>query len=139
VAFDQRLLNIISPKWWLALGLSFVFALPELIALYAQFDLHPEKIMFGHNHVSGIRWFFIDSQFGRFFGTGPIMTTNPPPLHQLFFIHTFLWSFLPWSLLYPVAIYYSVRYFKKQTLADKKATILLLGYFCSDYVCEIAL
>ena len=133
-AFDKRLLNIISPKWWLALGLSFVFALPELIALYIQFDLHPEKIMFGHNHVSGIRWFFIDSQFGRFFGTGPIMSTNPPPLHQLFFIHTFLWSFLPWSLLYPVAIYYSVRYFKKQTLADKKATILLLGYFWISFI-----
>lgn len=132
--YTRRLINIIHPKWILALGLSLVFAIPELVALYIQFDLHPEKIIFGHTHVSGIRWFFIDSQFGRFFGTGYIMSTNPPPFHELFFIHTFLWAFLPWSLIYPVAVYYSVRYFKKQTSNDKKTTIILLGYFWVSFI-----
>lgn len=132
--YEKRLLNIISPKWWLALGLSLFFAIPELIALYLQFDLHPEKVIFGHTHVSGIRWFFIDSQFGRFFGTGPIMTTNPMPYHQLFFLHTFLWAFLPWSFVYPVAIYYSIRYFKRQDAHERRNTILLLGYFWISFI-----
>ena len=132
--YEKRLINIISPKWWLALGLSLVFAIPELIALYLQFDLHPEKVIFGHTHVSGIRWFFIDSQFGRFFGTGPIMTTNPMPYHQLFFLHTFLWAFLPWSFIYPVAIYYSIRYFKQQSVNERQNTVLLLGYFWISFI-----
>lgn len=132
--YKKRLINIIHPKWIVALALSFVFAIPEIWALYIQFDLHPEKIVFGRTHVSGVRWFFIDSQFGRFFGTGPIVTTNPPPLHELFFIHTFLWAFLPWSLLFPVAIYYSVRYFKKYSLAERENIVLLLGYFFVSFV-----
>lgn len=132
--YTKRLINVIHPKWILALGLSFAFALPEFVALYLQFDLHPEKIVFGHTHVSGLRWFFIDSQFGRFFGTGYIMSTAPMPFHELFFIHTFLWSFLPWSLVYPVAIYYSLRYFKRQDSSTKFATIFLLGNFWISFV-----
>ena len=132
--YTKRLGNVFHPKWLLALALSVVFIIPELIALYLQFDAHPEKLIFGHTHVSGIRWFFIDSQFGRFFGTGPIVSTNPPPLHQLFFIHTFLWAFLPWSLVYPVAIYASLRYFKQQSLANRQSTVILLAYFWISFI-----
>lgn len=132
--YQKRLINILHPKWLLALGLSFVFAVPEFIALYLQFDLHPEKIIFGHTHVSGLRWFFIDSQFGRFFGTGYIVSTNPPPLHQLFFIHTFLWAFLPWSLIYPVAIYYSIKKFGAKSAMDKFAIVFLLGNFWISFI-----
>lgn len=132
--YERRLINIIRPKWLLVLGLAFVFAIPELWALYLQFDLHPKKVIFGRTHVSGIRWFFIDSQFGRFFGTGPIVTTNPLPFHELFFIHTFLWAFLPWSLIFPVAIYYSIKYFKKDSTLERKNMIILLGYFFVSFV-----
>src|SRR5262249_10228564 len=59
------------------------------------FDLHPEKVVFGRTHVSGIRFFFWDSQFGRFFNTGPIKGSGDP----FFYFHTLLWAFLPWSLL----------------------------------------
>lgn len=82
-------------RWWLAIFLTAIFTLPELICLYLQFDLHPEKIVFGHTGVSGIRFFFWDSQFGRFFNTGPIKGSGDP----FFYFHTVLWAFLPWSLL----------------------------------------
>lgn len=82
-------------RWWLAIVLTGVFMLPELICLYRQFDLHPEKLVFGHHNVSGIRFFFWDSQFGRFFNTGPIKGSGDP----FFYFHTVLWAFLPWSLL----------------------------------------
>jgi 4-amino-4-deoxy-L-arabinose transferase-like glycosyltransferase len=84
-------------KWYAAIALTLVFITPELIALYLQFDAHPEKIIFGHTHVSGIRFFFWDSQFGRFFNFGPIQNTNG---NIFFFAHTFLWAFLPWSILF---------------------------------------
>ena len=132
--YSKRLMNVIHPKWIFALALSFAFATPEFVALYLQFDLHPEKVVFAHTHVSGLRWFFIDSQFGRFFGTGYIMSTAPMPFHELFFVHTFLWSFLPWSLVYPVALYYSIRYFKSESSENKFATIFLLGNFWISFI-----
>jgi len=82
-------------RWYVAVVLTAVFTLPELICLYLQFDLHPEKLVYGHHQVSGIRFFFWDSQFGRFFNTGPIKGNGDP----FFYFHTVLWAFLPWSLL----------------------------------------
>lgn len=84
-----------KPKWYLLLLMTFVFILPELYALYTQFDLHPEKIVFGKTGVSGIRFFFWDSQFGRFMNTGPITGNGEPS----FFLHTTLWAFMPWSII----------------------------------------
>jgi 4-amino-4-deoxy-L-arabinose transferase-like glycosyltransferase len=86
--------ELLKPRWYLAVALSFGFTLPEMYCLYQQFDLHPEKVVFGETGVSGIRFFFWDSQFGRFFNTGPIKGEGD----KLFFVHTLLWAFLPWSL-----------------------------------------
>lgn len=132
--YEKRLKNIISPKWWIALALSFIVAIPEIFALYLQFDLHPEKLVFDHTHVSGIRWFFIDSQFGRFFGTGYIHSNNRPFLYQLYFVHTFLWAFLPWTFVYPTAVYYFVRNFKTQLAERKRAIVFLLGNFWISFL-----
>jgi 4-amino-4-deoxy-L-arabinose transferase-like glycosyltransferase len=89
-----------NPRWLIAILLTALFTLPELICLYWQFDLHPEKQVFGRTGVSGIRFFFWDSQFGRFFNTGPIKGAGDP----FFYFHTLLWAFLPWSLLLYAAI-----------------------------------
>jgi 4-amino-4-deoxy-L-arabinose transferase-like glycosyltransferase len=92
-------------RWLIAAVLIMIFTLPELYCLYEQFDLHPEKVVFGHQGVSGIRFFFWDSQFGRFFNTGPIKGSGDPT----FFVHTTLWAFLPWSLLLFAAIFQFIR------------------------------
>jgi 4-amino-4-deoxy-L-arabinose transferase-like glycosyltransferase len=87
-------------RWWVAIFLIALFTLPELYCLYVQFDLHPDKEVFGRTGVSGIRFFFWDSQFGRFFNTGPIKGSGDP----FFYFHTLLWAFLPWSLLLYAAV-----------------------------------
>ncbi|HVW95449.1 MAG TPA: glycosyltransferase family 39 protein [Mucilaginibacter sp.] len=92
-------------RWLLAIVLTGIFILPELWCLYRQFDMHPEKLVFGRTGVSGIRFFFWDSQFGRFFNTGPIKGSGDP----FFFLHTFLWAFLPWSLLAVAAIFQLIK------------------------------
>jgi 4-amino-4-deoxy-L-arabinose transferase-like glycosyltransferase len=107
--YQGQIKKLISFKWLMALALCFIFIAPEIYALYVQFDLHPQKIVFGHNHVSGIRWYFWDSQFGRFFGTGPIMSSNPPPWHELFFVHTFLWAYLPWWPMFVAALVTNIK------------------------------
>lgn len=83
-------------RWLIAIGMVLVFMIPELWCLYLQFDSHPEKVIFEQTNVSGIRFFFWDSQFGRFFNTGPYKKAGGDPS---FFIHTTLWAFLPWSVL----------------------------------------
>ncbi len=84
-----------NPRWWLAAFLVMIFIIPELYCLYVQFDLHPEIRVFNHTGVSGIRFFFWDSQFGRFLNTGPIQGNGNP----LFYTHTLLWAFLPWPVI----------------------------------------
>jgi len=98
----KQLFNL---RWLIAAVLILIFIIPELYCLYRQFDMHPEKVVFGGKGVSGIRFFFWDSQFGRFFNTGPIKGSGDP----FFFVHTTLWAFLPWSLLLFAAIFLFIK------------------------------
>ncbi|MBO9205166.1 MULTISPECIES: ArnT family glycosyltransferase [Niastella] len=100
--------QFLNYRWWLSIILMLVFILPELIALYLQFDQHPEKLVFGQHHVSGIRFFFWDSQFGRFFNTGPIKGKGD----KLFYVHTLLWAFLPWSVIFFMMVGDSIKNYK---------------------------
>jgi 4-amino-4-deoxy-L-arabinose transferase-like glycosyltransferase len=104
-------------RWWLVLMLILLFILPELYCLYTQFDLHPEKIVFGHTGVSGIRFFFWDSQFGRFFNNGPIHGQGDP----FFFLHTTAWAFLPWALLLYIAV---VQLFRRKEKGVKERWVI---------------
>jgi 4-amino-4-deoxy-L-arabinose transferase-like glycosyltransferase len=108
----KQLFNL---RWLVGIVLVLIFILPELYCLNQQFDLHPEKLIFDRHNVSGIRFFFWDSQFGRFFNTGPIKGNGDPT----FFIHTTLWAFLPWSLLLFVAIYQFIKKGSKQVKATE--------------------
>jgi 4-amino-4-deoxy-L-arabinose transferase-like glycosyltransferase len=94
-----------NPRWWLAGFLLFIFIIPELYCLYVQFDLHPEKLVYGHTDVSGIRFFFWDSQFGRFLNTGPIRGEG----NFSFYIHTLLWAFLPWPVFALLALIFGMK------------------------------
>lgn len=92
-------------KWLIAMVLVVIFITPELYCLWKQFDIHPEKTVLGSEKVSGIRFFLWDSQFGRFFNTGPIKGKGD----KLFFLHTLLWAFLPWCLLMYAALFTRIR------------------------------
>lgn len=132
------LINLKSKKTIYAILLTFVFILPEIIFLIIQFDVHPEKLVFGKQNVSGIRWFFLDSQFGRFFNYGPITNGTGKQFSQFFyFIHTFLWAFLPYSILFVFAIfdYFTKEIFNKNTtFLNKKNQIFLFGCFIPTFI-----
>lgn len=103
--FRQDWKQLFHLRWLLALALLTVFISPELYSLWYQFDQHPEKTVFGSTHVSGIRFFLWDSQFGRFFNSGPIKGKGDP----FFFLHTLLWAFLPWAILMYAALFKKIR------------------------------
>jgi 4-amino-4-deoxy-L-arabinose transferase-like glycosyltransferase len=99
--FTRQWKELFHWRWVVVIVLVSVFILPELYALYVQFDSHPEKVVFGRTGVSGIRFYFWDSQFGRFMNTGPIKGQGDP----FFFFHTVLWAFLPWSIFLYAAVF----------------------------------
>lgn len=102
-------------KWYILVVLTLIFIIPELYCLYVQFDLHPEKIVWGQQNFSGIRFFFWDSQFGRFFNTGPIKGKGDPS----FFFHTTLWAFLPWSIILVAALVPLFKSIRKNISSEK--------------------
>lgn len=131
--YTRRLNFAFIKKFISYILLSFMFALPEFICLYMQFDMHPEKVVFGKTGVSGIEWYFWGSQFGRFFNNGPIAMVNK---HRdyFFFVHTFLWSFLPWSLFFIFAIYYFIKKRLDIVSYDFSKIIYLVAAFVPTFI-----
>ncbi len=127
----KKITQLFSVRCLVALILVFIFILPELICLYWQFDMHPLQVIFGKTHVSGIKWFFWDSQFGRFFNTGRIKVNHINHWHYLFFVHVLLWSMLPWSIMMILALYNLFPYKKRsiQKISNKESNI---------YQCDIS-
>ncbi|HMT02242.1 MAG TPA: glycosyltransferase family 39 protein [Burkholderiales bacterium] len=124
-------------KWLFALLLLLIFILPEVISLYYQCDAHPEKEIFGQFGVSGIKFFFCDSQFGRFFDFGPIVKHSTSIAHYFFFMHTFLWAFLPWWPIFFVAIWSIFKDFRVATDPmenNQYKYIYLLGSFFPTFI-----
>lgn len=114
--------SILKKRWIVLLLLTSVFTLPELYALYVQFDLHPEKTVFGVQNVSGIKFFLWDSQFGRFFNTGPIKGEGDP----FFFIHTLLWAFAPWAIWAIMAVGRGIKHLLSWN--SEKEQLTLFGF-----------
>ena len=93
--YTRRWTRLWDPRLGLAL---LVFALtisPMLYAYYHQFDMHPEKVIRGRSDRSGILFIFWEQSFERLSGSG--MGKNSSD--YFFFFHTFLWVFLPWTVL----------------------------------------
>jgi ABC-type multidrug transport system fused ATPase/permease subunit len=94
-----------------------------LYGLWYQFDKHPEKIVFGKTNVSGIRFFLWDSQFGRFLNTTPMKGKGSP----IFFLHTLLWAFLPWSLIMYVSLVEKIKNGTKKINSKQQEWFTICG------------
>ncbi len=129
--FQKQWHKLWSGKWILAFVLSLLFTAPEVIALYVQFDAHPEKLVFGQNDVSGIKFFLWDSQFGRFFNTGPIKNQDG---HPWYFLAVFLWAFLPWVAVFVAALHSGVRKLLGGSNGSHAGFIFLCGAFFITFI-----
>ncbi|MBO6830927.1 MAG: glycosyltransferase family 39 protein, partial [Muricauda sp.] len=104
-------------KWpsllhWKVVVAILVFALtisPMLYAYYHQFDLHPEKVIRGKDNRSGIFFIFWEQSFERMSGEGIGKNSSD----FFFFFHTFLWVFLPWTVLALLGYWMKVKAFWK--------------------------
>ena len=121
-----------SRKWkllldWRVLVALLVFALtitPMLYAYYQQFDLHPEKVIRGKANRGGFVFIFWEQSFERLSGEGVGQNSSD----YFFFFHTFLWVFLPWTVI-GLAAYGSrlKRIFSSRFQLEKGVEFLTLG------------
>ncbi|NNK75872.1 MAG: glycosyltransferase family 39 protein, partial [Maribacter sp.] len=98
--------------------------IPMLYAYYHQFDLHPETIIRGKGNRSGAFFIFWEQSFERLSGEG--IGKNSPD--YFFFFHTFLWVFLPWTIVGLIAYWKKARALVMSKFKyNPKSEILTLG------------
>ena len=129
--YEKRWERLFNPK--VILGI-LVFALvitPMLYAYYQQFDLHPEKVIRGRSGRSGILFIFWEQSLERLSGEGVGKNSSD----YFFFFHTFLWVFLPWTIIGLMAFGNKVKEFvsiRFKRIQDKE--FLTLGGISSIFI-----
>ena len=111
-----------NPRLLLALLVFGLVITPMLYAYYQQFDLHPEKVIRGKDHRSGILFIFWEQSFERLSGEGVGKNSSD----YFFFFHTFLWVFLPWTLIGLLAYWEKAREFWRKR-KNREREMLTLG------------
>ncbi|MCG3166040.1 MAG: Undecaprenyl phosphate-alpha-4-amino-4-deoxy-L-arabinose arabinosyl transferase [Bacteroidia bacterium] len=118
--------SIFRWQWILGLLIVAVLLTPMFIGLYQQFDARPEK------NISGIRFFLWDQSFGRLTGDNPFINSQQKPQHTdpFFFVHSFLWAFLPWSLFFIFGYWQKFKtiFFSKFKLSENDEAITTGGF-----------
>jgi hypothetical protein len=128
--YQKQWSKLFSFKWLAALALSLIFVAPELFALHSQFGQHTTGTESG-SPVSSFKFFFWDSQFGRFFNTGPIQNHNG---HPFYFVLVFIWAFLPWTLVFFRAMYGHFRAYSHAMPSERSALIFLSSMFICTFL-----
>ncbi len=114
---------LLNLRWLLLVLFFFLFISPVLYCYYLQFNLHPEKLIRGRDHINGVKFILLNQGYERFSGGMGRALKND----YFFFIHSFLWSFAPWSLLAFAALYSKIKNIRRdQTEWFSAATFLVL-------------
>ena len=87
-------------KWLLLLMLFGLLISPVLYCYYLQYNLHPEKIVRGKDHINGVKFILFNQSIERFIG----QMGSEGKHDYFFFFHSFLWAFAPWSIIAYLAI-----------------------------------
>lgn len=111
---------IFNIKWLLLLLLFALFIAPVVYCYYLQFNLHPEKMVRGKDHINGVKFILLNQSIERFSGT----MGSDAKHDYFFFLHSFLWAFAPWSIIAYWAVVSRLKYF-----AMRKYEWLTIGTF----------
>ena len=135
----KRWSDVFRWQYLVLLVLVTLMLAPMLYGLYMQFDMHPEKEVgmvspngiVRETNVSGLKFYLWTQSFGRLTGEN-VWSNGAGPF---FFVHNFLWSFLPWALLFIVAFFSRIvqvfqAILSKRTLPE----LLTLGGFILPFV-----
>lgn len=102
---------LLNWKWLLLLVMFGLLISPVLYCYYLQYNLHPEKIVRGKDHINGIKFILLNQSIERFSG----QMGNDGKHDYFFFFHSFLWAFAPWSIIAYLAIAVRIKNFLLRT------------------------
>jgi len=103
--YQKQWNKIFHLSWLLFLVVVAALLLPMSYGLYTQFDLHPEKVINGKLHQSGLYFYYWLQSFGRI--TGENVWDNGLPWH--FFIGSISWDFFPWILILYAGLFVQIK------------------------------
>ncbi len=131
--------DFLNWQYLVILALVGIMLAPMLYGLYTQFDLQPEKSVpmitpQGYKYekgISGLEFYLWTQSFGRITGENTWSNNSGP----FFFIHNFLWSFLPWALLFIIAFFSRiVKVVQSSLKGEKLPELLTLGGFLLPFL-----
>jgi len=117
-------------QWLVGLAVTALVLAPMCWGLWQQFDLHPEKLVNERHGVSGLRFFFWEQSFGRI--TGENVWKNDTS--GFYFLHVYLWAFLPWCLLLPGALWVRAKGLFKAMPPSAQPEFYALGGFILSFI-----
>jgi 4-amino-4-deoxy-L-arabinose transferase-like glycosyltransferase len=121
-------------EWLVMLMIIGILLIPMSIGLYRQYDLHPEKIMYGQRGISGLRFYYWTQSFGRITGESTWHEND----HFLFLFENLLWGFLPWTVFFILGMVTGLReWFRKKFFISPGEEAISLGGFLVTY-CALA-
>jgi 4-amino-4-deoxy-L-arabinose transferase-like glycosyltransferase len=126
VLLAKKFRFILHWQWIAGLAIVAILLLPMCIGLYQQFDMHPEKVIEGQKNTSGLYFYFWKQSFGRLTGENVWEDDSDP----FFFVHTYIWTVLPWGLLVFFAFYDTV----KKAITRKSEEYITLGGFLLPFI-----
>src|SRR5262249_38684531 len=95
--FYQKSWRFVFNWKWLVVLLCFgLFISPVVYCYYLQYNLHPEKVVRGKDHINGVKFILLGQSVERFQGQS---FGGAAKNDYFFFFHSFLWAFAPWSIL----------------------------------------
>ena len=98
-------------KWLIILAGFATLIFPVVYCFYLQYNLHPEKIVRDKDHINGVKFILFGQTVERFKGES---FGNDAKNDYFFFFHSFLWAFVPWSILAYISIINRLEYFLKR-------------------------
>lgn len=120
----RKISVLVRPKWLIMILLVGVMLVPMCVGLYYQYDLHPEKTVYGLTGPSGLRFFFWTQSFGRITGE----STWQDDTGFFFFFHSILWDLQPWVLVFILALISHIISLFKPRNADVPERITLFVF-----------
>ena len=118
--------KILDPTWLILIPCIVVVLAPMCYGLYTQFDLHPEKEVYGLKGPSGLGFFFWTQSFGRITGTNAWSNHTP----WYYFLQTMAWDLQPWILLFIPVMGNKIKglWKKSERSGDKTEWISWFGF-----------
>ena len=98
-------------KWLIVLIAFAAFIFPIVYCFYLQYNLHPGTIVRGQDHINGVKFILFGQTVERLKGDS---FGSDAKNDYLFFFHSFLWAFVPWSILAYIAVIGRLKYFFKR-------------------------